>query len=312
MVFNRWFGSDKAIDKGVEKTRQGFFSKVAELFTRETLDEEIWDDLEEALLGADVGVQTTDEILDTLRRQVDSGSIRTNSELKQALQQALVDRLSSEAESQPLLVDGLNVVLIVGVNGVGKTTSIVKLANLWTQEGHKVLLAGGDTFRAAAIEQLKIWGDRADVMVVAHQPGADPGAVVFDAITAAKARGANIVLVDTAGRLHTKTNLMEELRKIRRVIDRHGAERISSILVLDATTGQNGISQAKNFRDAAGLDGIILTKLDGTARGGVIFPIVRELNLPILFIGTGETLEDISAFEPDAFVSALLKEPNRV
>lgn len=308
MVFNRWF----SMDKGVEKTRQGFFSRIADLFTQESIDDDIWDDLEEALLGADVGVQTTDEILESLRQQVDAGKIRSNTDLLRGLQESLVGLLEATGRVDSIVVDGLNVVLIVGVNGVGKTTSIVKLANLWTQEGHKVLLAGGDTFRAAAIDQLKIWGDRADVMVVAHQPGADPGAVVFDAISAAKARGANVVLVDTAGRLHTKTNLMEELRKIRRVIDRHGADRVSSVLVLDATTGQNGISQAKHFKDAAGLDGIILTKLDGTARGGVIFPIVRELGLPILYIGTGETLEDISAFDATAFVSALLKEPNRV
>ena len=308
MVFNRLFG----MDKGVEKTREGFFSKISSLFTQETIDDDIWDELEEALLGADVGVQTTDQLLESLRAQVDSGQVRSNSDLRRALQQSLVGLLEANGEPEPLIADGLNVVLIVGVNGVGKTTSIVKLANLWTEEGHKVLLAGGDTFRAAAIDQLKIWGDRADVMVVAHQPGADPGAVVFDAISAAKARGANVVLVDTAGRLHTKTNLMEELRKIRRVIDRQGADRISSILVLDATTGQNGISQAKHFEDAAGLDGIILTKLDGTARGGVIFPIVRELKLPILYVGTGETLQDISAFDANTFVSALLKEPNRV
>jgi fused signal recognition particle receptor len=308
MVFNRFF----SMDKGVKKTREGFFSKIAGLFTQETIDEDFWDDLEEALLGADVGVQTTDEILESLRRQVDDGKIRSNSDLRRGLQDALVGRLEANRQVDSLLVDGLNVVLIVGINGVGKTTSIVKLANLWTQEGHKVLLAGGDTFRAAAIDQLKIWGDRADVMVVAHQPGADPGAVVFDAITAAKARGANVVLVDTAGRIHTKTNLMEELRKIRRVIDRHGADRVSSVLILDATTGQNGISQAKHFKEAVGLDGIILTKLDGTARGGVIFPITRELGLPILYVGTGETLEDISAFDADAFVAALLKEPNRV
>jgi fused signal recognition particle receptor len=308
MVFNRWF----SMDKGVEKTRQGFFSKIADLFTQETLDDDIWDGLEEALLGADVGVQTTDAILETLHRRVERGEIRSNSELKRALEESLVALLQMDGEQDPLLANGLNVVLIVGVNGVGKTTSIVKLANLWTQEGHRVLLAGGDTFRAAAIEQLKIWGDRADVMVVAHQPGADPGAVVFDAVSAAKARGADVVLVDTAGRLHTKTNLMEELRKIRRVIDRHGADKVSSVLVLDATTGQNGISQAKHFRDAAGLDGIILTKLDGTARGGVVFPIIQELKLPIMYVGTGETLADISAFDAGAFVSALLKEPNRV
>jgi fused signal recognition particle receptor len=308
MVFNRLFG----LDKGVEKTREGFFSKLSSLFTQETIDDDIWDELEEALLGADVGVQTTDEILESLRSQADAGKIRSNSDLKSALQESLVRRLEVSNQAEALPGDGLNVVLIVGVNGVGKTTSIVKLATLWTQQGHKVLLAGGDTFRAAAIDQLKIWGDRADVMVVAHQPGADPGAVVFDAISAARARGANIVLVDTAGRLHTRTNLMEELRKIRRVIDRQGAEKVASILVLDATTGQNGISQAKHFKEAAGLDGIILTKLDGTARGGVIFPIVRELGLPILYIGTGETLEDISAFDASAFVSALLKEPNRV
>jgi fused signal recognition particle receptor len=197
-------------------------------------------------------------------------------------------------------------VLVVGVNGVGKTTSIAKLGNFWRRQGYSVVLAAADTFRAAAIDQLKIWGERAGLPVVAHQPGADPGSVVFDAISAARARGADVVLIDTAGRLHTKFNLMEELKKVRRVIDKQNVPNVTTVLVVDATTGQNAITQAQQFAKTAGLDGLIVTKLDGTAKGGVVFAVTREVGVPIMFVGTGEKLDDMSDFDADDFVDALV------
>ncbi|HLH74089.1 MAG TPA: signal recognition particle-docking protein FtsY, partial [Chloroflexota bacterium] len=203
----------------------------------------------------------------------------------------------------------LTTILVVGVNGVGKTTTIAKLANYFVQQRRQVVIAAADTFRAAAIDQLKIWGDRAGAMVISHQPGSDPGAVVFDAWQAAQARRADVLIVDTAGRLHTKFNLMEELRKIYRVLAKQEATAPqATLLVLDATTGQNALSQAREFQKSAGVTGLVVTKLDGTAKGGCVFPIVRELKLPILFIGTGEQIDDLEPFDPNAFVGALLQE----
>jgi len=201
----------------------------------------------------------------------------------------------------------LAVLLVVGVNGVGKTTSIAKLADYWKRQGQRVMLAAGDTFRAAAIDQLKLWGDRAGVPVVAQNPGSDPGSVVFDAVVAARARGTDLLIVDTAGRLHTKVNLMEELKKIRRVLDRQNVKHARTVLVLDASTGQNAIVQGRAFKSATGLDGLILAKLDGTAKGGVVFAIVDELEVPVLFVGTGEQPGDLSEFDAEAFVRALFK-----
>jgi len=200
----------------------------------------------------------------------------------------------------------LSLILVVGVNGVGKTTSIAKLANLFRTQGYSVVLAAGGTVRAAAVDQLKIWGDRARVPVVAHQPNADPSSVVFDAISAARSRNADLVIVDTAGRLHTKFNLMEELKKIRRVIDKQNVPNVTTVLVVDATTGQNAITQAQQFAKTAGLDGLIVTKLDGTAKGGVVFAVTREVGVPIMFVGTGEKLDDMSDFDADDFVDALV------
>ena len=200
----------------------------------------------------------------------------------------------------------LSCILVVGVNGVGKTTSIAKLGNLFRSQGYNVVLAAGDTFRAAAIDQLKIWGERAKVPVVAHQPNADPGSVVFDALSSARSRNADLVIVDTAGRLHTKFNLMEELKKIRRVIDKQNVPNVTTVLVVDATTGQNAISQAQQFAKTAGLDGLIVTKLDGTAKGGVVFAVTREVGVPIMFVGTGEKIDDMSDFDADDFVDALV------
>ena len=303
MVLGRFF----RLDKGVEKTRRTFFDQISGLFAREQIDDDLWDELEELLIGADVGIATTEQVIARLRDWVEHGAVTDAADLREALRDELVATLE-EPEPTPLLKPGkLNAVLVMGVNGVGKTTSIAKLAQLWKRQGRSVVLAAGDTFRAAAVEQLKIWGERVGVPVVAHQQGADPGSVVFDAISAARARNAEVVLIDTAGRLHTKHNLMEELKKIRRVIDKQGVDDVATLLVLDATTGQNAIMQARSFCEAAGLDGLIIAKLDGTSRGGVIFAIVKELETPLRFIGTGEKLDDLAEFDSETFVDALMR-----
>ena len=296
------------LDRGTERTRETFFGRLRGLFRGANIDEDLWEELEAILLQADVGVATTTELLDRLRDRVAQGKARDGDELYQALREELELLLAEAApEQHPLLrSDTLNVVLVVGVNGVGKTTTIAKLGAYWRDQGHRVLLAAGDTFRAAAIDQLRIWGERANLPVVAHQPGADPSSVVFDAIGAAKARGADVVVIDTAGRLHTKFNLMEELKKIRRVIDKHNVDAVSTLLVLDATTGQNAVHQARQFGEAIGLDGLVVAKLDGTAKGGVVFAIVRELQVPVRFIGTGESVADLSEFDATEFVRSLL------
>ena len=312
-MLNRLFRREK-LDRGVEKTRAGFFGKIRTLLTAERpIDEDLWDELEELLLQADVGVQLTDEVLERLRGEPRAGEIQSSRDLFDALKDALATSLEEVAPRRTLVERGtLSVVLVVGVNGVGKTTSIAKLGTFWRRQGHDVVLAAADTFRAAAIDQLKIWGERAGLPVVAHQPGADPGSVVFDAISAARARGADVVLIDTAGRLHTKFNLMEELKKVRRVIDKQNVPNVSTVLVVDATTGQNAVAQAEQFARAAGLDGLIVAKLDGTAKGGVIFAVTRAVRAPVLFVGTGEKLDDLSDFDADDFVEALVGEAERV
>jgi fused signal recognition particle receptor len=302
MVLSRFL----KLEQGVEKTRQSFFGRLGGLFAREQIDDDLWDELEELLIGADVGIATVGQVITRLRDWVEHGAVIDARDLRQALRDELVATLE-EPQLRPLLKpDELNAVLVIGVNGVGKTTSIAKLARYWKQQGHSVVLGAADTFRAAALEQLKIWGERAGVPVIAHQPGADPGSVVFDAIGAARARGADIVLIDTAGRLHTKHNLMEELKKIRRVMDKQAVAGVATLLVLDATTGQNAVFQARSFAEATGLDGLFIAKLDGTARGGVIFAIVKELAVPIRFVGTGERLDDLAEFDSEAFVDALM------
>jgi fused signal recognition particle receptor len=303
-VLKRLFG----LNKSTEKTRESFFGKLRGVFQQaKAIDDDLWDEVEAILLGADVGVATTGELLARLRESAELGEAKDSLQLYEILREEMGALLTEEVPTEkPLLGSStLNAVLIVGVNGVGKTTSIAKLGAYWRDQGHRVILAAGDTFRAAAIDQLRIWGERANLPVVAHQPNADPGSVVYDALAAAKARGADVVIIDTAGRLHTKFNLMEELKKIRRVMDKHGVEAVATVLVLDATTGQNGLQQARQFRDTVGLDGLIITKLDGTARGGIVFAIVNELRIPVRFIGTGEQLDDLSEFDPDAFVDAL-------
>jgi len=315
-VFRRLFGREPKeprddeqavkIEESVKKTRSSFFGRVAVLLGRTQITEDTWDELEELLISADVGVDTTDVLIERLNDRYRKGEFRTGDDLNQGLQEELVQLLEPESTDQPFLEDDLTVVLVIGVNGVGKTTTIAKLGNYWRSQGRQVVLAAGDTFRAAGVEQLEVWADRLGIQCIGSQTGADPGAIVFDAIAAAKARGGDLVIVDTAGRLHTKTNLMEELRKIRRIVDRHNAPT-RALLVLDATTGQNAILQARSFADAAGLDGIVVTKLDGTAKGGMVFSVVRELGAPVRFIGTGEKVDDLSEFDPEAFVTALFE-----
>jgi fused signal recognition particle receptor len=270
------------------------------------ITEETWEDLEALLVQADVGVSTTLMLVDSLREQVDRGKARNTQALEELLKQELLNLLG---DPPPMTIDEprlLTLVLIVGVNGSGKTTTIAKLAKYYQARGRKVLLAAADTFRAAAIDQLKIWGERANVPVIAHQPGADPGAVVYDAIRASQSRKADLLVVDTAGRLHTKYNLMEELRKVHGVASKrvHQAPH-ETLLVLDATTGQNALSQARHFKDAVDVTGVIVAKLDGTAKGGVVFAVAQELQLPVRFIGTGETMEDLTEFDAEAFVEGL-------
>jgi fused signal recognition particle receptor len=306
-VFDRF----KRLGESVRRTRDAVFGQVADLFDRREVDETLWEELEELLIRADVGVPTTEYIVEQTRERVRRQRVKEGSAARDAFKQVLVELL--EDTDGPLVLSlppgRLSTVLVVGVNGVGKTTSIAKLASYWEKQGRKVVVAAADTFRAAAIDQLKIWGDRAGVPVVSHQPGADPGAVVYDAWQAARARDADLLIVDTAGRLHTKFNLMEELRKIYRVLAKSDPNAPEvTLLVLDATTGQNALVQAREFQKSANVTGLVLAKIDGTAKGGCVFPIVRELKVPIFFLGSGEHIEDLEVFEARAFVDALLRE----
>jgi fused signal recognition particle receptor len=293
---------------GLQRTR-GLFGRVNQAFNQDEITDDLWDELEETLLAADVGFALTEKLMKTLRDRVQYEKLTHGSELREALKEELQILLG---EPEPLVFSDtspISVFLVVGVNGVGKTTSIAKLANLLKRDNYKVILAAGDTFRAAATEQIKTWGERLKVPVVSHQHGADPAAVVFDAMESAQARKFDVLIVDTAGRLHTKSNLMEELKKIGKVLARYDPEAPHEVLlVLDATTGQNAIIQAKTFVEDSGVSGIILTKLDGTARGGVVFSISSELGLPIKFIGTGEKVNDIAPFDPTSFVDALFED----
>ncbi len=300
-------GFFKKLADGLRKTRDAISGQVdAVLASFTKIDEELFEELEDVLIGADVGVHTTMEIVEQLRERVKEKRITDPAAVKGELKAIIGEILG---ETPPLTLDGHpSVILVIGVNGVGKTTSIGKLAAALHREGHSVLLAAADTFRAAAIDQLGIWAERAGVPMVRHTEGADPAAVVFDAMNAAKARGIDVVICDTAGRLHNKKNLMDELSKIARVITREASEgAVETFLVLDATTGQNGVSQAKLFKEAAGITGIILTKLDGTAKGGVVISIKRELDIPIWYIGVGEGIDDLERFDPAAFTEALFE-----
>lgn len=293
------------LKQGLQKTRQGFVDKVELLFNRRKIDEELFEELEELLIASDVGVQTTTQLVDALRREAKQRHLSDAEALTELLREQLRGQLQAEfaMDIQP---GRLNVVVVVGVNGVGKTTTIGKLAGRYQRQGLKVMLAAGDTFRAAAAEQLEIWGQRTGVPVLRHGEGADPAAVVFDAIQSAKARKVDLLIIDTAGRLHTKSNLMNELAKVGRVISRElpGAPH-EVLLVIDATTGQNAVVQAKQFGQSVPLTGLVLTKMDGTAKGGIIFAIAGEQNLPVKFIGVGEGMDDLRDFLPDEFVAAL-------
>ena len=287
----------------------GLFDKIKKLNIFSGLfsvDEDFFEELEEALILSDMGVETSTQAVDTLRERVKENKIKDPEEVKACLREILMELLAV-GDTALDLADKPAVVLMIGVNGVGKTTTIGKLAHRLKAEGNRVLLAAGDTFRAAAADQLTIWADRAQVEIVKHEEGSDPAAVVFDAMNAARARRADVVLVDTAGRLHNKQNLMNELNKIRRVIDREGEKSSKEVLlVLDATTGQNGLIQAKQFGESAGITGIVLTKLDGTAKGGVVVAIAKEMGVPVKFVGLGEGIDDLQPFDPVAFVNALI------
>ena len=295
-------------DKVLKRSKEGWFSKVATLFERSTIVDTLWDDLEELLISADVGIATATKLIERVRSRAKSEKLSDSGQIYATLKQEMVDILQvpSPTNKQEPVSSVPFVILIVGVNGVGKTLSIAKLANVYLKKGKKVIIAAADTFRAAAIEQIRILGDRIGADVVYQKSGADPGAVVFDSLESARARKADVVLIDTAGRLHTKFNLMEEMKKIRRIISRSDPKAPHEVLlVLDATTGQNGLSQAKYFTEAVDVTGIILTKLDGTAKGGIVLSICDQLKIPILYIGTGEGIDDIAPFNAQAFIEEL-------
>ncbi len=302
------FSFGNRIKESLTRTRNSFFGQIAGLFGATQITDELWDDLEALLIQADVGVDTTTALVERVRDRIkQEGLTRADQAeviLKEEMQRLLEGYPESEADKKRILT----VILVVGVNGSGKTTTIAKLAAYYQKQGKKVLLAAADTFRAAAIDQLKIWGDRANVPVIAHQPNADPGAVVFDALKSALARKADMVIIDTAGRLHTKFNLMKELEKLKEIARKqvHAAPH-ETLLVLDASTGQNALAQAKQFKQSVSITGVVLTKLDGTAKGGMVFAIGKELGVPVRFVGTGEKVEDLTPFDPAAFVNALFE-----
>ena len=298
------------LKEGLSKSRETWVQKIGTIFQNRQWDEKSLDEMEESLLTADVGVKATDKLMQALRRQSPGEIEDLSQDMMTKLQAAMVDILRgsvSPSKRAPLSVRPW-VIIFLGVNGVGKTTTIGKLAAQYRADGKKVLLVAGDTFRAAAIEQLDAWGKRVGVDVVKHKAGADPSAVVFDGMQAAKSRNVDVLLIDTAGRLHTKVHLVDELKKIRRVITRELPDAPhETLLVLDATTGQNGLQQARVFKEATDISGIVLTKLDGTAKGGVIIGIYEELGVPVQFIGVGEDVEDLQPFEPESFVEALFE-----
>jgi fused signal recognition particle receptor len=292
-----------ALDQGLARTRGGFMSRLRGFLGGEAGDGPSWDDVEETLIAGDVGASLAMEVVDRARQRRDPGG--PEAAVREELAALLVPR-GPGWEPRSSIPGVPAIVLIVGVNGTGKTTTIGKLAARYAGDGRHVLLAAADTFRAAAIDQLIIWAERAGVPVVSHAPGADPGAVVYDALDAAVARGIDLVIADTAGRLHTKANLMDELSKIRRIVDKRLPGAVpETLFVLDATTGQNGLHQAKAFHEAVGLTGIVLTKLDSTAKGGIVFAIEHDLGVPVRFVGVGEKASDLLPFDPDAFVAAL-------
>jgi len=316
-LFRKLFGKqvektqdELLLEESLQKTRGGFLGRIGTIFQANEITDELWDELEETLIMADVGVETTGELVEKTRNRVERDGIKATGDAYLILKREMVNLLKAD---EPLQIEQpriLTVVLVVGVNGAGKTTTIGKLAYRYRQRGKKVVLAAGDTFRAAAIDQLQVWGKRAGVDVIAQAPGSDPAAVLFDAMRASQeSRKAEILIVDTAGRLQNKFNLMQELEKMRRVAAKqvHRAPH-EILLVLDASTGQNAILQAKGFQETAGVTGIVLTKLDGTARGGAVLSIKKVLGVPVRFIGTGEKIEDLAEFDPVTFVEGLVGE----
>ncbi len=315
-MFQSLFGSTEPepnllerLKQGVQKTRAGISSMLEDaVHGKKQIDADLLEELEYTLITADVGVRTATEVLESIRQRVDRKLVNDPAELKALIGQHLLEVLQTAERPVPLVKDPPAVLFVVGVNGAGKTTSIGKLANRFKKEGRSVLLCAADTFRAAAIEQLEVWGERTGIEVIRQNQGSDPSAVLFDALQAAKARKTDYVIVDTAGRLHTKANLMAELEKMTRTANRvvPGAPH-EVLLVLDAVTGQNGLEQARQFTQASGVTGIVLTKLDGTAKGGIVVAISRELNLPIRYIGVGEKIDDLLPFEADRFVASLFE-----
>ena len=296
------------LKQGLTKSREGWAQKIGAIFQNRRWDEQATEAMEESLLAADVGVKATQKLMGALRKQSPSGEQDPAGEMAERLQEAMIRILTPKAAATPPLSARPWVILFLGVNGVGKTTTIGKMAAQYREAGKKVLLVAGDTFRAAAIEQLEAWGQRAGVEIIKHRAGADPSAVVFDGMQAAKSRGIDVLLIDTAGRLHTKLHLIEELKKIRRIIAREQSDAPhETLLVLDATTGQNGLQQARVFKEATDISGIVLTKLDGTAKGGVIIGIQEELSVPVRYIGVGEDIDDLQPFDPTRFVQALFE-----
>lgn len=296
-IFGKLFGA-------LKKTKDGFAEKMRQLFSRNKLGDEFYEDLEEVLISADVSVSTAEKVVEGIKERAKAEKLKDPDYVTGLLKEVLTDMLKAAEVSE---IEYPCVIMVVGVNGVGKTTTIGKLANYYVSQGKSVTLAAADTFRAAAAEQLAVWADRAKVRIVRHEEGSDPSAVIFDAVSSVKAKKTDVLIVDTAGRLHVKDNLMKELQKMSRVVERDYPEAdFLKLLVLDATTGQNALSQAKTFDDAVGLDGLILTKLDGTAKGGFVFSLADELSLPVLYAGVGEKIGDLEKFDSEAFVDAIL------
>lgn len=296
------------LKEGLFKTRKNITGKINDVLSSfKSVDEELFEELEEILITSDVGVSTTLKILENLRIRVKEQNVKDPADVKELLKKEILNIMGDRGEK--LGIKSPTVILVIGVNGVGKTTSIGKIASRMKKSGKKVIIAAADTFRAAAIDQLEVWGNRVGVEVIKHQEGSDPAAVIFDAVSSAKSKKADILICDTAGRLHNKKNLMEELKKINKIIEREYPEaQRETLLVLDATTGQNAISQAKLFKEAAEISGLILTKLDGTAKGGIIIAIKSELDIPVKLIGVGEQVNDLQEFVPEEFVNALFEE----
>lgn len=293
---------------GLRKTRAILTADIGDLLAgRKKIDEEVLEELETRLLTADMGIETTNAVLEALRKRIGYGDIQTVPSLIAALREILKEQLTLKESHEPNLDQTPHTILVVGVNGSGKTTTIGKLARLHLDAGHTVMLAAGDTFRAAAVEQLQTWGERNHVPVIAQKTGADPAAVIFDALQSARSKAIDVLLADTAGRLHTQSGLMDELKKIKRVLAKlDPSAPQETLLVLDAGIGQNALQQARQFHEAIGVTGLVLTKLDGTAKGGIIFAIYHKLGLPVRYIGVGESIDDLKVFDPDSFVDALL------